>query len=380
MIKELTVKNLRSIAEASLSFEKSGIEYRQNNIAQSGLVNPAVIYGDNGSGKSILLSCFKYLTLVMNYGEQDLNTVDINPDYILLDDPKRNVAPAPSISVSFLLSDGAEFVYSISGFMNVILRETLIVSGFNNGEPIVWRSDNRFRIFDEEGENEISSSYSAIRKIGNEEYGADRKTRNLIRKCYETMCGLIFAKCNASNADVYGKAALSLSPRDLVLDDTYEISKLLTEMSGLPTFDFEARPDVSGSQTIWMKFEKGSIPYLLASDGIKSETKILMAFALAKLNKESVVVIDEINASIHSMNVKKMVDLFQREGIQLICSSHDTNLLRYLRPDQVYFATYGKDLHSSFKRLSDIHPNIREINNIEAMYRKRVFDSEIDDG
>ena len=47
-----------------------------------------------------------------------------------------------------------------------------------------------------------------------------------------------------------------------------------------------------------------------------------------------------------------------------------------LRPDQIFFANWRNGF-SNYKKLSDIYPNIREVNNIEKMYLSNVFDEDI---
>ena len=65
--------------------------------------------------------------------------------------------------------------------------------------------------------------------------------------------------------------------------------------------------------------------------------------------------------------------LAQKTGLSLAAT---TNILQYLRPDQIYFAKWNKG-YSKLLRLSNIYPNIREVNNIEKMYLASVFDDAI---
>ena len=86
--------------------------------------------------------------------------------------------------------------------------------------------------------------------------------------------------------------------------------------------------------------------------------------------------IDEIEDALHPLTVLDFIKAAQKKNIQLIFSSHNTFILQHLRPDQIFFANW-KNGYSTYKKLSDIYPNIREINNIEKMYLANLFDEDI---
>lgn len=67
-----------------------------------------------------------------------------------------------------------------------------------------------------------------------------------------------------------------------------------------------------------------------------------------------VVVIDELDAHLHTLLAKQIVELFQDpvtnpHGAQLVFASHDTNLLTrtLLRPDQLWFVEKSRKTHAS---------------------------------
>ena len=86
--------------------------------------------------------------------------------------------------------------------------------------------------------------------------------------------------------------------------------------------------------------------------------------------------IDEIEQALHPSTIMSFIEVARSRRIQLIFSSHNTHILQKLRPDQIFFANW-KDGFSSYKKLSEIYPNIREVNNIERMYLSTMFDEEI---
>jgi AAA15 family ATPase/GTPase len=74
-------------------------------------------------------------------------------------------------------------------------------------------------------------------------------------------------------------------------------------------------------------------------------------------------VVDELNASMHTLMVRKLVESFQhpeinKSGAQLIFTTHDTNLLdpSLLRRDQIWFTEKDGEGASHLYSLQDYHP------------------------
>ena len=119
------------------------------------------------------------------------------------------------------------------------------------------------------------------------------------------------------------------------------------------------------------------MPYEFISSGMQNQS--VMLSMLLSLPENSVLFIDEIEDALHPLTILDFLKVAQEKHIQLIFSSHNTFILQKLRPDQIFFANW-KNGYSSYKKLADIYPNIREINNIEKMYLSSLFDEEIKNG
>ena len=119
------------------------------------------------------------------------------------------------------------------------------------------------------------------------------------------------------------------------------------------------------------------MPYQFMSNGMYNQSVLLSV--LLSLPENGVLIIDEIEDALHPITILDFIRVAQEKNIQLIFSSHNTYLLQKLRPDQIIFANW-KNGYSTYKKLSDIYPNIREINNIEKMYFSNMFDEEIKNG
>lgn len=103
--------------------------------------------------------------------------------------------------------------------------------------------------------------------------------------------------------------------------------------------------------------------------------------ALTTIRKGGVLLVDEIDASLHPALVRYIIDLFQDRhtnphGAQLIFTSHDISLLgntpkRLLAPKNVWFVAKGVDSTSELYSLDDF--DNRKGNNNEKRYAVGVF-------
>jgi hypothetical protein len=99
-------------------------------------------------------------------------------------------------------------------------------------------------------------------------------------------------------------------------------------------------------------------------------TRKLFALAgplLDILAKGRLLIIDEIDRSLHPLLVRRIIESFQnpelnRHGAQLIFSTHDTSLLdtTLLRRDQIWFAEKDASQRASLVPLSDFSPRAKE--------------------
>jgi hypothetical protein len=99
----------------------------------------------------------------------------------------------------------------------------------------------------------------------------------------------------------------------------------------------------------------------------------LLQPAMRVLETGGVLIVDEIDASLHTKACEAIIALFSskeknRAGAQLIATTHDTNLLRspLLRRDQVWFTEKGPDQATHLYPLTDFHT--RQGDNIEKGY------------
>jgi AAA15 family ATPase/GTPase len=117
-------------------------------------------------------------------------------------------------------------------------------------------------------------------------------------------------------------------------------------------------------------------PVFFDLDAESMGTKRLLSLlrpALRVLEQGGVLVIDEIDASLHTKACEAVIALFSFSvknvaGAQLIATTHDTNLLRsaFLRRDQIWFTEKEPNGATHLYPLSDFHT--RQGDNIEKGY------------
>ncbi|GFZ96617.1 hypothetical protein GCM10011408_16260 [Dyella caseinilytica] len=119
------------------------------------------------------------------------------------------------------------------------------------------------------------------------------------------------------------------------------------------------------------------IPLNLESAGTISLLKLLGP-ALTRLINGGVLVVDELNTTLHPLVSRELIRLFSDPEsnpgqAQLLFSTHDTNILsgNLLRRDQIWFAEKDGDGASHFYSLAEI--KVRSQANLEAGYLAGQF-------
>ena len=104
----------------------------------------------------------------------------------------------------------------------------------------------------------------------------------------------------------------------------------------------------------------------------------LLARILKALDTGALMVIDEIDASLHTLLSSKIMELFSRaasnpRGAQLVAITHDTHLMRsdVLRRDQIWFVEKNAKGESQLFPLTDIRT--RNMDNLEKGYLEGRF-------
>lgn len=385
MLTRVQISNINAIDYCDIDFQKGKYKYLDEMIYQDKLVNPIAFYGSNGSGKSSFLKAFLHLLRLLNSEPQKMGPFRMNRFYAIRKakessdkatkpfadaDIENLLTSIPSAIKLFFELDLNEYEYYIETTLKgCITKERLIV----NETPIFERDRNSYRY--KEKNNQIAESlYPSLRKIA-----ADNQEDEYITQAYNFLSGMGYI--DAVKHDSFFKDVVERDYRDIIVEKSSMVKNILSQYREFPLYNFTSRTNDDGIKDYYieLKADDGyvSLPYYLMSSGMYSQSVLLST--LLSLPQNGVLFVDEIEDALHPITILDFIKVAQERNIQLIFSSHNTYLLQKLRPDQIIFANW-KNGYSTYKKLSDIYPNIREINNIEKMYFSNMFDEEIKNG
>lgn len=361
MITGLEVHNIFSIADAKVSFFKSKYQYLQEFVMNDKIANPIAIYGANGSGKSSFLEPFKQLINFLTGNVDKMST--FLPNF----SNKNSLKTQSYMKLDFEINN-KNYTYFIKTNFKRILEEYLIVDDVK----VLNRNKDQYEV--KEKKIEITSDlYSALR-----DYATNVNNKDDIYNAYEYLSNIAYIGADKRN---YSIKAFNNNPyRDVIVNKSKDVKKILSTYKNFPLYDVEEHIVQETNSKIYVaEIETGKkkfgLLYDLISEGMKNQSFLLTA--LLSIPENGVLIIDELEDALHPLTIKSFIDVAIKKNIQLIFTSHNTNTLSQLRPDNIIFANW-KNGESNYKRLADIYPNIREINNIEKMYLSSTFDEEIE--
>lgn len=378
MITRIKIKNINAIKECDLSFEKARYHYL-NDMVFDDVVSPIALYGANGSGKSSFLKAISQLISLL-IDEPDQLSGFLPNLYALKKVSEKNNGTIAIVSKNgfetkvlssielFFTLNGRNYDYFIETFFSQVTRESL-----SCGENKIFSRE--FRKYDYKNSTfEMESDlYPVLRKLANDEQIGNADIDN----AYNYLSRMAFV--DDSQKRYQFKGGVEKSYMDFVVSKSDEVKQILANYKDFPLYEVTSKiiPE-QGQKQYWATIDIGNesfeLPYALLSSGMKNQSALLSV--LLMLPEYSAMFVDEIEDALHPLTIMNFISVAREKHIQLFFSSHNTYILSKLRPDQVFFAGWKKG-YSRYKRLSDIYPNIREVNNIEKMYLGCMFDEEI---
>lgn len=415
MLVGFSVSNYKSFYEAqSISFVASKIARHKNHVLSNGkrkILKSALIFGANAGGKSNLIHAIEFSRdVVLN----DLDNVDLNKAHfriisemyrkpgifeyrIMIDKKEYSYGIAISYEKREIIGEWLIRIEN-NGDETYIFNREVDDQGISHAETEVkFKSKNddyRMKFFLESFERNISNDFkkkTMLNDIGqrvNETKGVFLE----IKKVYEWFKNIViifpsslYKGINEIASDDYKKQLYSIllnyfdtgiesvEGESLELDfdkilrgiSKDELDQLRIQVSQKVN-EKPAMIRIKNQIYVLRKNENGMIVYnkILQNHGNKDDlfeytdesdgTKRLFdLIALFNLNdSEKVILIDEIDRSLHTMAVKKFIELFyhltKNKEKQLIATTHDSNLLDLdlLRQDEIWFVERQKD-HAS---------------------------------
>lgn len=391
MILEFSVKNFLSFKE-KVTFSmiaNSNKELNDNYVEIGGnkVLKSAAIYGANASGKSNL---FKILALVVLMLRSS-NSVDINAKLPLIPFKldKGSVNKPSEFEIKFIL-DETRYVYGFIADKDKIYdeylyyypngRETKIFDRTNINEYSYTQKDEKI-LREIEAKNAQNKFFLATATNWN--FDKTKAAYNFLTNGIGTCNNLEILKNMAykmyeTNPDYLKDFAIDfLQKADFNIED-YQISQIDVPgefLTAIPEFITKTLPDKPKAYQVLFK-HKNSDNYL-SIDEESLGTQMIFAFIpfLAdSLKNKKVLIIDELDKSLHPFLVQYIVEIFNdaeinKNGSQLIFNTHDTNLLdlNILRRDQIWFTEKNSETgESDLYSLSDF--SVRKQENVEKGY------------
>lgn len=367
MILEFSVTNFLSfknkVTFSMMANSNKGLDDNYVLIDSRKVLKTAAIYGANASGKSNL---FRILTLVI-FMLKSSNNMDINAKLPILPfklDDEDNKTPS-TFEIRFI-TDNIRYVY---GF---IADETQIYDEYLYYYP----NGREAKIFDRTNGNEYSFSQSDERMLSevaskttankfflatatNWNYEKTKPAYDFLTTKVDVCTNVEELKSIAFEMYEEGKNNLKqftlefLKKADINIED-YQISKVDIPqefLANIPDFIFKTLKEKSKIYQVMFK-HKGSSKFL-SIDEESLGTQIiftLIPFLAEALNSKKILIMDELDRSMHSFLVEYIVEIFNnheinKNGSQLIFNTHDTNLLdlNILRRDQIWFTEKDND-------------------------------------
>lgn len=369
MLKRFTVKNFKNFGETTtLELGKPSNYEFNSEIIKDGCVTKAIVFGENGSGKSNLALALFDIILHLTDKERALDKYQ----------PYRNLNSKSNI-VEF------EYTFDFDG--------TKVLYKYGKSEPLVLRYENlfidgrevlSFDFIDRNGAVSLEGTETMRLSLPGVE-GADNLSR------------VKYVKSNAALLDNNENRAFSsfVTFVDNMLmfyslwDRRYQgfnigiesFTQSIVREGKLKDFENYLREmgieydliamDFNGSSEIFCKYPSGNVLFsTIASTGTMSLT--LFYYWFIKMEKASLVYIDEYDAFYHFELSQKIVELLKEvRNTQIILSTHNTDLISndILRPDAYYNIKDG--VICSFDKLSD--KELRRAHNLQKMYKAGAF-------
>jgi len=349
--------------------ETNGYEFNKASI-KNGIVNNALIYGHNGTGKSNLgLAIFD---IIGHLTDTQKNEAEYEIYFNALSNAKT-----ADFHYEFLINSN-KVTYDYQKYDH----KTIISEKFSINEKVLAQIDrsesNEAKINFLGAESlkaELSNTnLSLLKYIKNNSILDENGDNEVFIKFFNFIDGMLFFR------------SLQYNMYQGLQTDSKNIEEDIIEKGNVQDFEkFLNKAGIECKLTVVKESEKDALAFdfngkiisffLIASQGTRS--LILFYYWLQRLKMESKVsflFIDEFDAFYHHELSALIVDELKKTGVQFVLTTHNTSIItnELLRPD-CYFLMNKLAIRSLAKSTSK---ELREAHNIEKMYKAGSFNAE----
>jgi AAA15 family ATPase/GTPase len=393
MLLTFSATNYRSIKETqTLSMVGTALKGAHPTIqvdapgVSHGVLPCAVIYGANASGKSNLLSAFSSLRrMVLRSHSSELGTSNIGQFPFLLD---KEFADKPTqFEISFLVQK-VRYDFSVKFDNNNILEESLFSFPEGRRRKLYERASGEVTF----GPEMKGAKKSLVEFMKESSLFISTATQNKHPELFQvsSFFNEVFLSTRVSVEssllnNAFGKNEIDIrvikflealgtgvvSYRQIASDTPAELFQILKDFMVVVQkhADPEGKlalppPDEKKFEIQLAHFAKDGSEKFFSGELESAGTRrllILMNEIFKVLDNGDIAIVDELDASLHSLAVEAIIKLFadaefNKTGAQLIATTHDTNLLNpnILRRDEIWFVEKQGDGSSSYYSLAEI--------------------------
>ena len=373
MLIEFSVANFLSFKKrTTLSLLAASIkDHRETNIFSTGkynLLKGAVVYGANASGKSNFIKAMSTMRRLVLKSFEKSSTGELGITPFLLNTETEN---APSLFEVVFLIDDVRYRYGFEVDNAAVYSEWLYEAAVRSEKVLFLRQEDGIEVreknFSEGKDLEEKTRDNALFLAVADQFNG-KKSKKIMQwfhnfltisgLSHENYKGITFGMLEHEKArpillDFYKQLGLgfedikmdkqAFDPKELPDDIPESLMKqLVTDLEGAFRIDIKIlhkKYNASNSPA-------GKVEFDLRSQESSGTNKLfnISGSVFDVLNNGGVLIIDELDASLHPLLTLAVTRLFNsadfnRKNAQLIFATHDTNLLYYgkYRRDQVYF-------------------------------------------
>jgi len=395
MLVSISIKNFRSIKDTiSISFlessKKEDNKFDENvrRVGNSSLLSSSIIYGRNASGKSNILLALQAISFLVHNSDRFKSGEKIGTyEPFLFDEDTKN--KEVEFEIVFIGSNKIKYSYSMKYLLNKFTFESLYFYPKGVNSKLFERENDSFsfgeyykgekaKIVDSIIENQLYLSKSASNKIIHLNTAYEFLTQELIVPALSdtdldrTLLNIFseFIDNSKDNKLLNNMKNILLAADTNIIDFT--ISKNDESFFNFPDnmakeLQEKIREEYKYDVTTFHNYFKDGKKERLQGLKLEKEslgTRKLMALGgmlLPVLAVGGVIVIDELDKSLHPLLTKMIINLFHSKknnpnNGQLIFATHDSSLLDsdLFRRDQIIFVDKEYEGNTTAYKLSDI--------------------------
>lgn len=402
MLLQFLTQNYASIRDEKIlsMYPSAEKEHPENNIVNGKYkaLGFAAIYGANASGKTAVYKAITLALLILRFS----NTRQINDKipYVPFKFDKDSASKPSKFEFTFVAGDGKKYVYGFSSDAVKIHEEYLYRYSSNRPSLVFDRKGSEYKFSRTERtlleplirmntENKLFLATATAWNVestkvpytwlseGIDAYTNDENIPNIALDQYRTEHdeNIRFAQRLLKQADI-NISDIQVEAKKMTLPEGFPFLGGVVIGGQLVQSQEQYRIKITTGHTVKTADGQSQMYTLtLGEESLGTQQLFFLAPLLRQtLEKGKVLVVDEIDRSLHPFIVKFLVNLFRNpsfntKGAQLIFTTHETTLLSLdtFRRDQVYFTE--KDSETGSTDLYSLDEfSVRKTDNIEKGY------------